>query len=189
MSPRDPLVSLLTSNIGVTSARHHAWTFMWDSGNGSLSFACTLSVFPVPLSSVVPIPLLWNVLEARFWMPHELLLLGRLFWLRLLSWCPLSSLLPSHVAGIFPLTGLIRPTISSEFWKSVSSASSTPLIFFPHLGPGSTLCCLCCRFLSHYLMHSFFPVLCVPSPLHLAHTKAEAAFLPGSPELPACSLF
>lgn len=186
MSPRDPLVSLLAPSIGVTSARHPAWTFMWDSGDGPLSFACTLSVFPVPLSSVVPIPLLRNVPEARFWMPHELLLLGRLFWLRLLSWCPLSSLLPSHAAGIFPLTGLIRPTISSEFWKSVSSASSTPLIFFSHLGPGSNLRC---RFLSHYLMRSFFPVLWVPSPPHLAHTKAEAAFLPGSPELPACSLF
>lgn len=160
----------------------------WDSGDGPLSFACTSSVFPVPLSSVVPIPLLRNVPEARLWLPRILLLLGRLFWLCLLSWCPLSSLLPSHTV-IFPLTGLILPAISSELWKSVSSASSTPLIFFPPLGPGSTLCCLCCRFLSHYLTRSFFPVLCVPSPLHLAHTKAEAAFLPGSPELPACSLF
>lgn len=163
MSPRDPLVSLLTSSIGVTSARHHAWTFMWDSGDGPLSFACTLSVFPVPLSSVVPMPLLRNVPEARFWLPCELLLLGCVFWLCLLSWCPLSSLLPSHAAGIFPLTGLIRPTISSEFWKSVSSASSTPLIFFPPSWPW---------------LHSLLPLLQIPVPL------SDAQLLPS----PLCSV-
>lgn len=135
MSPRDPLVSLLVPSIGVTSARHHAWTFMWDSGDGPLSFACTLSVFPVLLSSVFLSPYCgmyqkpdsgcsvsccyWGVYFGSASCPGVLLAL-------------FSSLLRSHTV-IFPLTGLILPTISSEFWKSVSSASSTPLIFPPLL--------------------------------------------------------
>lgn len=126
MSPRDPRVSPAPApSIGVTRMPGFLCGFL---GPEHCPCACTLSAFPVPFPALVPVALLRNVLETRFWLPGELLLLA--FYFGPTS-CPgVLSALVSSLTVIFSLIGLIVPTISSEFWKSVSSASSTPLIFF-----------------------------------------------------------
>lgn len=77
---------------------------MWVSGDGPLAlvlifFFTNQATFPGPYSSVVPVLLVQNVLEPRFWLFREPLFPGHLFWFTLE--CPgillslFSSLTPS----------------------------------------------------------------------------------------------
>lgn len=84
------------------------------------------------------------------------------------SWRPLIPLLQSHTVVIFSLTGLIGLAICSEFWESVSGASSTLLIIFLLASalPSAADACPVIGYSASSLSSAPW--------LHLAHTKAEA---------------